>query len=93
MSSVLDEIVRICTKNSDIDKVILHGSRARGTNMEKSDIDIALEGRNIDIEMLNDEMNKIDTLLQIDLVDIGNCKNELLKNEVEKYGVTLYSKI
>ena len=42
---VEDDIVRIAKEN-DIKKVILFGSRARGTNSERSDIDLAISGGN-----------------------------------------------
>ena len=93
ISNILDEIVRICVKDGNINKVILYGSRAKGTNMERSDIDIALKGSDLNIELINDEIDEIETLLKIDLVDIENCNNELLKKEVEDYGVTLYSEV
>jgi len=93
ISDIIDQIVKICIETADIYEITLYGSRAKGTYMEKSDIDIALKGNNIDIEELLDEVYLIDTLLKIDLVDIENCKNNLLKQEVEKYGITLYSKV
>ncbi|MDE5581182.1 MAG: nucleotidyltransferase domain-containing protein, partial [Treponemataceae bacterium] len=37
---VEDDIIRIA-KKSNVKKVILFGSRARGTNSERSDIDLA----------------------------------------------------
>lgn len=42
---VEDDIIRIAGKNG-IKKVILFGSRARGTNSERSDIDLAVSGGN-----------------------------------------------
>ncbi|MCL2610479.1 MAG: nucleotidyltransferase domain-containing protein [Defluviitaleaceae bacterium] len=89
----ISEITKICAKKENIKEVILYGSRAKGTHMEKSDIDIALKGENIDIEQLREEIDLIDTLLKIDLVDINNTKNDLLKKEVDKYGIILYRKI
>lgn len=44
---VLCDIVR-CAQKNDIEKVILFGSRARGTHTERSDIDIAVLGDNFD---------------------------------------------
>jgi predicted nucleotidyltransferase len=40
---VEDDIIKIAKKN-DIKKVILFGSRARGNNYERSDIDLAVSG-------------------------------------------------
>jgi predicted nucleotidyltransferase len=40
---VEDDIIKIAKKNN-IKKVILFGSRARGNNYERSDIDLAVSG-------------------------------------------------
>jgi len=93
ISHITQQIVEICIEKSEVSEIILYGSRAKGTHMEKSDIDIALKGDNIDIEELFDQVQQLDTLLKIDLLDLENCKNDLLKKEVEKYGITLYSKV
>ncbi|CUU46390.1 nucleotidyltransferase domain-containing protein [Clostridium beijerinckii] len=39
---IVDEILRICHNHKSINKVILFGSRARGDNLLKSDIDLAV---------------------------------------------------
>ena len=93
ITQVIEQIITVCTKMGNIDEIILYGSRAKGTHMEKSDLDIALVGTNIDIDLLRDEVDLINTLLKIDLVDIDNCKNERLLQEVKKDGITLYRKI
>ena len=93
ITSIIEEIISICTRINQVDEIILYGSRAKGTHMDKSDLDIALVGQNLDIERLRDAIGEIQTLLKIDLVDFNNCKNELLKQEVAKDGITLYRKI
>ena len=93
ISHIIEQIVEVCTEKSEVSEIILYGSRAKGTHMEKSDIDIALKGDNINIEGLLDRVQQLDTLLKIDLLDLERCKNDLLKKEVEKYGITLYSKV
>ena len=93
IEKVLNEIIEICTVHGDIHEIILFGSRAKGTYLPKSDIDIAIKGKCFDLDILNGKIESVDTLLTIDLVDIENCHNELLKREVKKYGISLYSKI
>lgn len=39
---IIDDIIKICEKHEYIEKVILFGSRARGDNNIKSDIDLAI---------------------------------------------------
>ena len=93
VQSILDKIVETCKSEENVVQILLYGSRARGLAMERSDIDIAVIGRNIDIEKLRDEVDKIDTLLKIDLVDLSRCKNELLRSEVSKDGISIFNKV
>ena len=93
IANIIEAIVQLVIKFGQINEIILYGSRAKGTYMERSDIDIALVGENINIIELMDEIDQIDTLLKIDLVDIKNCKNERLKSEVKENGITLYRKV
>jgi predicted nucleotidyltransferase len=90
---VIGQIIEICKSHKCVSQALLFGSRAKGTAMERSDIDIALIGHEIDIEKLRDDVDKIETLLRIDLVDISKCGNGLLKSEVAKDGIPIYSKV
>ncbi|MCH5186130.1 MAG: nucleotidyltransferase domain-containing protein [Oscillospiraceae bacterium] len=74
-----------------IEKVILFGSRARGDNRERSDIDIAVTGGDITGFFL-DVDEEIESLLMFDVVDLdNNVQPELLK-EIERDDVTIYEK-
>ena len=42
MDKILEAICRIAVRYEQINKIILFGSRARGYNSERSDIDIAV---------------------------------------------------
>lgn len=75
-----------------IEKVILFGSRARGDNRERSDIDIAVSGGNV-IEFALDAEEKIDTLLMFDIVNLDKYVQPELIAEIEKDGVVIYEKI
>ena len=55
---VLEQIIKICRAEDSITQVLLFGSRAKGTAMERSDIDIALIGHDIDIEKLRDDISR-----------------------------------
>lgn len=75
----------------DIDKVILFGSRARGDNRERSDIDIAISGGDC-IGFSLDADERLDTLLMFDIINLdGTVQNELLE-EIERDGVIIYKK-
>ena len=88
---VEDDIVRIAKEN-DIKKVILFGSRARGTNSERSDIDLAISGGNA-LDFYYDVEEKAHTLLMFDVVDLDKGISEALQAEINKDGVILYEEI
>lgn len=84
VDEILERVIDIC-KYHGIQEVILFGSWVKGTANEFSDIDIAIKGTG-DIERLREAIEEIPTLRSFDIVDIENCKNELLLKEIEQYG-------
>ena len=87
---VLRDITRFAKMHS-ITKVILFGSRARGTNTERSDIDIAVYGGDFD-NFYWDVKEKIHSLLMFDIVQADGSISDELKQEIEKDGVVIYEK-
>ena len=87
---VLKDISAFAKKYS-INKVILFGSRARGDNTERSDIDIAVYGGDFD-SFYWDVKEKIHSLLMFDIVQADVAISDELKQEIEKDGVTIYEK-
>lgn len=81
---ILEKIIKICKENQ-IKEAILFGSRAKGTAHEKSDFDIAVSGAR-DIEDLREQIEEIPTLYSFDIVDLEECANELLKEDIAQYG-------
>ena len=74
-----------------IQKVILFGSRARGDNKERSDVDLAVSGGNITRFSLDvDEIVKVPTLLMFDVVDMDKGCSEELRESILRDGVVLY---
>ncbi len=84
------EIISIAKKNG-IKKVILFGSRARGTNTERSDIDLAVSGDNFD-SFYWDIKESLHTLLMCDVVNIDSGISDELNFELKKDGVIIYEK-
>ena len=78
-------------KESSVIKIILFGSRARGTNTERSDIDIAVYGGDFD-NFYWDVKEKIHSLLMFDIVQADAPISDELKEEIEKDGVVIYEK-
>jgi len=81
-------------KEFGAEKVVLFGSRARGDNQEKSDIDIAIYQCD-EFEQLKDKVDEeLWSLLQVDLINMNAfyISEELIK-EIKKDGVILYQKV
>ena len=88
---VEDDIIRIAQKNG-IEKVILFGSRARGDNKERSDIDLAVSGGNV-LDFSYDVEENAWTLLMFDVVALDRNISQELRDEIERDGVVLYEKV
>ncbi|PWJ71944.1 MULTISPECIES: nucleotidyltransferase family protein [unclassified Fibrobacter] len=88
---LLQQIVQFA-KKYELSRVVLFGSRARGTNRERSDVDLAVTGKNVsDFQfMLEDEA---DSLLSFDVVDMGTIVSQKLKQNIEREGVCLYAEV
>ena len=78
-------------KEHSITKIILFGSRARGTNTERSDIDIAVYGGDFD-SFYWDVKEKTHSLLMFDIVQADASVSAELKEEIEKDGIIKYKK-
>lgn len=83
--------IRSYAKEHSIQKIILFGSRARGTNTERSDIDIAVYGGDFD-SFYWDIKEKVHSLLTFDIVEVDAGISEDLEKEIEKDGVVIYEK-
>ena len=86
---VLRELSYFAQKYS-IEKIILFGSRARGTNTERSDIDIAVYGGDFD-HFYWDVKEKVHSLLMFDIVQADVAVSDELKQEIERDGVITVS--
>lgn len=83
--------IRTFAEKHGVERVILFGSRARGTNTKRSDIDIAASGGDFDA-FYGDIMENVHSLLSFDVIDYDRRISEELKKEIEKDGVLLYEK-
>ena len=87
---ILRELSFLAHKYS-VTQIVLFGSRARGTNTERSDIDLAVYGGECD-RFYWDVKEKIHSLLMFDIVQADAAISDELKQEIEKDGVTIYEK-
>ena len=82
------EIIQLA-KEHGIQKVILFGSRARGDNWERSDIDLAVSGGDIPRFAL-DLDEEVCTLLLFDVVNLDEPVQPSLLEEIARDGVVIY---
>ena len=88
---VLAEILELAKKHG-IKKVILFGSRARGSYRRASDIDLAVSGGDIDSFFLDLE-EETTTPLKYDVVNLDKAVQETLRKSIRTEGILLYEEI
>ncbi len=86
-----EDIIKVAKKNG-IKKIILFGSRARGDNSERSDIDLAVWGGNAS-SFYYDVEEEAWTLLTFDVVDMDKDISKELQTEIERDGVIIYEEV
>ena len=88
---VYDQIVTFA-REAGTRRVVLFGSRARGTNLPKSDIDIAIEGCP-DFAALEERLQaELWSLLRLDVINLDAPISEDLRYEIARDGRALYEK-
>lgn len=88
---VLKDIVAFAENNS-VEKVVLFGSRARGTNTERSDVDLAVYGGDFDSFYWNITVN-VNSLLSFDVINADKNISDELKKEIARDGIVIYEKV
>lgn len=90
-----ERIVGVLSRFPSIDEVIIFGSRALGTYAPASDIDLALKGRNIrhaDILKLRGLLDDLPYGYEYDVLDYKNIVLPELKEHIDQFGISFYSK-
>ncbi len=78
-------------RSAGVKKIVLFGSRARGNNTERSDVDLAVYGGDFDSFYWNIQEN-VHSLLMFDLVNVDEGISRDLEEEIERDGIVLYEK-
>lgn len=89
---IIDDIIKICKKYEYIEKVILFGSRARGDNNSKSDIDLAIYSTKPIMEFIEDVELNTRTLLEYDYSHMETIKDDFFVEQIIKDGIVIYEK-
>lgn len=89
--TLLDFILQ-SARECNVSRLILFGSRAKGTYTEKSDIDLAISGGNVSSFM--DQLDEhAPTLLAFDLIDMDGSVGNGLLSRIQEEGVVLYEQV
>ena len=91
----IEKICGILAQHPAIEKVILYGSRAKGTFRPGSDIDLSLQGATLTLKELGDIVSEIDDLLlpyTIDLLIFDTLDHVNLRDHIERVGKIFYER-
>ncbi len=87
---VLQEILQFA-RDAGVERLVLFGSRARGTHSERSDIDLAVYGGDFDTFYFRVQ-EETESLLEFDLIDMHRKVSPSLLEDIEREGIEIYEK-
>ncbi len=89
----LELLSSVFKQYKQIKQVILFGSRAKGTAEKNSDIDLAIDGIDdeLQIEALSMALDELPLPYQFDVKALSNIKNPKLKEHIQRVGITIFS--
>jgi predicted nucleotidyltransferase len=93
--ALIKDLARRLGRHPAVERVWLFGSRARGDNFERSDIDLAVEAPTMDphewLKLALDFEDEAPTLLLIDLVRLEDAP-ALLREQIRSEGIVVYER-
>lgn len=89
---VYDQI-RAFAADAGARKVMLFGSRAKGVNRPKSDIDLAVAGCPDFNRLEQNLQDNLWSLLKVDVINLDEPISSSLRAEIERSGKVLYEKV
>lgn len=92
--AVIGEIQGVFRRHSNIEKVLIFGSRSKGTHRDGSDIDLAVIGNGIDYNFLLGllcEIDDLDLLYSVDLLDYKKKVGTPIGDHIDRVGQEFYS--
>jgi predicted nucleotidyltransferase len=92
---LIKEFHKTFAKHPAIDQVIIYGSRARGDHKPYSDIDLTLEGDQLDhleLMAIAGELDDINHPYLIDLSRKSSLTSDALLHQIQKNGKPFYHK-
>ena len=93
--ATINKIMAVFEKYTQIDKILLYGSRAKGNYRNGSDIDLTLIGDQLNYSQLSSIESDIDDLFlpySFDISIFKDIDNPDLVEHINRVGVVLYEK-
>lgn len=94
-NDVLTEIAAVFEQHPAVSRVLLFGSRAKGTHRPGSDIDLAVEGTDLslwDIVNLLDALEELDLMYSFDLLNRQTLTEPALIDHISRVGIPIYNR-
>ncbi|NTU52900.1 MAG: nucleotidyltransferase domain-containing protein [Chlorobiaceae bacterium] len=87
-------IINVFKENGNIRRAILFGSRAKGVAKPNSDIDLAIEGLEDDLDLARIAMTLDELPLpwRFDLQRLESIASQPLKEHIKRVGIVIYQK-
>ena len=87
----IDELLDYFLSNPEIEKVLIFGSRAKGTYHAGSDIDFAVwSDDNKNFLRIASELDDLPTPYKFDVTDYKTLTHEGMKNSIDNDGIIFY---
>ncbi len=88
----LKELREYFLSQKNIEKVLIYGSRAKGTYHNGSDIDFAIIGENINTLRIHSDLDDLPTPYKYDILDYKNLTHEGMLQSIETDGKVFFEK-
>ncbi|MEI8113774.1 MAG: nucleotidyltransferase domain-containing protein [Bacteroidia bacterium] len=92
---VVETILTVFRTHTEVEKVILYGSRAKGNFKPASDVDLTLMGESLDLTILNQISWELDDLLLPFIFDLSIYQyltNQDLLDHIDRIGIVLFER-
>ena len=93
---VINQIKSVLAKHSNINTVIIYGSRAKGNFKIGSDIDLTIKGNHLNISLVYKIEQELDDLYlpySFDISIYNHIDNNDLKDHIKRIGKVFYQNI
>ena len=92
----IQNVLSVLLQNQNVLKIILFGSRAKGSFQPGSDVDLALIGKNLslnDIIEASIQLDKLNLPYKFDLIIYDRIKEQALIEHIDRAGIVLSERI